>query len=99
MKSGRKSICAREAAEDTLSPQARHAHRGPDKSGARSTAKEVHDMSNITTTWTADIAMAAGCVVPSHRAATRVRGAADLQALTAKPSFGTGHRTWSPPLR
>jgi hypothetical protein len=55
-------------------------------------------MTNITTTWTADIAMAAGCVVPSHAAAYRVRGAVDLQALTAKPTFGTGHRTWSPPL-
>jgi hypothetical protein len=56
-------------------------------------------MTNITTTWTADIAMAAGCVVPSHVAAYRVRGAADQQALTAKPTFGMGDRTWSPPLR
>jgi hypothetical protein len=56
-------------------------------------------MSNITTSWTADIAMAAGCVVPSHVSGYRVRGAADLQALTVKPTFGMGDRTWSPPLR
>jgi hypothetical protein len=40
----------------------------------------------------------AGCAVPSHVAAQRVRGAVDLQVLTAKPANGWGHRTWSPPI-
>lgn len=57
-------------------------------------------MANINNNWTADrgIAMPSACVVPSHAAAYRVRGAVDLQALTAKPTFGTGDRTWSPPI-
>jgi hypothetical protein len=57
-------------------------------------------MTNITAIWTADrgITMpSARCAVPSH-AALRGRDAVDLQATTAKPNFGTGHRTWSPPI-
>jgi hypothetical protein len=58
-------------------------------------------MNNITAIWTADhgIAMpSVRCAVSAHAAAHRVRGAVDLQVLTAKPTFGTGHRPWSPPI-